>query len=61
LDSNLGLEVVVEGAEADVGALGDHLDAGAGVPGLGEDLPGRADEGPTGLGAAPLEAIAGRG
>ena len=57
----LGVEVVVEGAEADVRALGDRLDARAGVAALGEYLPGRSHEGSTGLGAAPLEAVAGRG
>lgn len=57
----LGLEVVVEGAETHVRALGDGLDAGAGVPGLREDLPGRTDERLTGLGTATLEAVLGRG
>jgi hypothetical protein len=57
----LGLEVVVEGAEAHVRPLGDHLDAGAGVPGLREDLPGRTHERLAGLGTAPLEAVLGRG
>ena len=57
----LRLEVVVEGAETHVRALGDRLDARAGVPGLGEDLPGGADERLAGLGAAALESVRGRG
>lgn len=57
----LRFEVVVERTEADIGALRDGLDARAGVPGLGEDLPGRADEGLTGLGTTPFETVEGRG
>ncbi|CAM5695895.1 hypothetical protein SVIOM74S_02662 [Streptomyces violarus] len=53
-------EVVVEGAETHVRALRDRLDAGAGVPGVGQDLPGRTNERLAGLGTAPFEAVAGR-
>ena len=53
----LGVEVVVEGAEAHVRALGDRLDARAGVTALGEYLPGRSHKSVAGLRATTLEPV----
>ena len=55
----LALEVVVERSEADVGRLGDLLDAGPFSPPLGDQSDGRVDQSLPGPGLATVQPVVG--